>query len=192
MDSDGDLDVLFSDRKQQQSGVYWLENAGPDKALGEWQEHPVGGIGREVMFLDLADLDQDGLTDVVVATKPQEILFLRRTDRSGVRFETHSIPFPTDSGTAKAVSVGDINADGRLDLVISCEEARSSKQGVRWLEYEQSPQTGSWKPHPVSGVDGIKYDLVPLVDLDQDGDLDVVTSEETRGLGVIWYENPLK
>jgi len=42
----------------------------------------------------------------------------------------------------------------------------------------------------VSGPEGVKYDLVALVDLDGDGDLDVITTEETANLGVIWYENP--
>jgi hypothetical protein len=28
------------------------------------------------------------------------------------------------------------------------------------------------------------------VDLDNDGDLDVITTEEVKNLGVIWYENP--
>jgi hypothetical protein len=48
----------------------------------------------------------------------------------------------------------------------------------------------------ISGAPGVKYDLVVLVDMDGDGDLDVLTSEETaedgskKGLGVIWYENP--
>jgi hypothetical protein len=31
-----------------------------------------------------------------------------------------------------------------------------------------------------------------LVDLDGDGDLDVLTCEERAGLGVIWYENPAR
>ena len=29
-------------------------------------------------------------------------------------------------------------------------------------------------------------------DLDEDGDLDVITCEESSNLGVIWYENPVK
>lgn len=44
--------------------------------------------------------------------------------------------------------------------------------------------------HELSGVDGIKHDLVALLDLDDDGDLDVLTTEEVKILGVIWYENP--
>ncbi|CAN5363685.1 hypothetical protein BH23VER1_BH23VER1_20710 [soil metagenome] len=29
-----------------------------------------------------------------------------------------------------------------------------------------------------------------MVDLDEDGDLDLMTCEEVHHLGVIWYENP--
>jgi hypothetical protein len=29
-----------------------------------------------------------------------------------------------------------------------------------------------------------------LSDLDEDGDLDAITSEQVEQLGVIWYENP--
>ena len=52
---------------------------------------------------------------------------------------------------------------------------------------------GKWTAHELSGPDGIKYDLIGIVDLDADGHADVITTEEqldTKGLGVIWYENP--
>jgi hypothetical protein len=41
-------------------------------------------------------------------------------------------------------------------------------------------------------MDGVKHDLVELIDLDDDGDLDLLTCEEVTNLGVIWYENPAK
>lgn len=47
----------------------------------------------------------------------------------------------------------------------------------------------------LSGPVGIKYDRLELVDMDFDGDLDALTCEESeggRGLGVIWYANPLR
>ena len=48
----------------------------------------------------------------------------------------------------------------------------------------------SWSLQPISGVDGVKHDMIKLLDLDQDGDLDLLTCEEVKQLGVIWYENP--
>jgi len=44
----------------------------------------------------------------------------------------------------------------------------------------------------VSNVQGRKFDLLQLVDLDQDGDLDVITCEEADNLGLIWFENPIR
>jgi hypothetical protein len=35
-----------------------------------------------------------------------------------------------------------------------------------------------------------KMDNAYLADLDGDGDLDVATTEENGGWGVIWFENP--
>jgi hypothetical protein len=44
--------------------------------------------------------------------------------------------------------------------------------------------------YDISGPDGVKFDLAPVVDLDWDDDLDVIATEETENLGVVWYENP--
>ena len=44
----------------------------------------------------------------------------------------------------------------------------------------------------MSGPEGVKFDRIELLDLDADGDLDIITCEESHQLGVFWYENPLK
>jgi len=49
---------------------------------------------------------------------------------------------------------------------------------------------GFWKEHRVSGPEGIKFDRIELLDVDGDGDLDLITTEERALLGVVWYENP--
>ena len=69
----------------------------------------------------------------------------------------------------------------------------ADRSGIVWLSYQDSPTEKAWKFHDISGPRGSKFDLVPVLDLDGDGDLDVITTEEKdskRGLGVIWYENP--
>ena len=61
-----------------------------------------------------------------------------------------------------------------------------------WLSYRRSPLEPDWESHEISGPKGTKYDLVFPIDLDADGDLDVLTCEEAENLGVIWYENPTR
>lgn len=188
MDGDGDVDVLASDRRGPASGVFWLENPGPGmERYRPWRVHGIGAAGREVMFLSQADLDGDGLTDVITAVKPREIVFHRRKSADGRRWEESVIAMPESAGTAKAVRAADIDLDGAIDLVFSCEQAHGEKSGVMWLS-----GAAGWRPHDISGPDGVKFDLVELIDLDGDGDLDVLTCEETAGLGIVWCENPAK
>lgn len=194
MDGDGDLDILASDRKTDRSGCLWLENPGSEAMRADpttpWKVHRIGGRGDEVMFLDYADLDGDGLIDVIVPVSRGPLRWHRRLDASGDRWETHTIEMPAGAGTGKSVRVLDVNGDGRNDLVVSCENAAGGKTGVFWLAAVNGHTHRRWQAHSISGPEGVKFDLLQLVDLDGDGDLDVLTCEERDQLGVIWYENP--
>jgi len=199
MNDDGREDILISDRKGSLRGCRWLQNPGPGPKLTQsWENHFIGSRDFEAMFLTLADLDRDGLQDVLVAAKrtgKSEIIFFRRLDKNGESWKEITIPYPENMGTAKAVAVGDLNADKQQDIVITCENAKSPRSGVVWLSYQNSPYDTKWQPHEVSGPVGIKYDRLELLDLDGDGDLDILTCEERAnngGLGVFWYENHLK
>jgi hypothetical protein len=186
MDGDGDADILFSDRKGPTRGCKWLENAGADS---EWTVHLIGGGDHEVMFLARGDVNDDGLGDVVAATRDEGLLVLRRESNSGNDWTTESIPMPADTGTGKGVAVSDVDGDGRSDLVVSCENA-NDRTGVFWLRQHDS-SGARWIPQEISGTaTGTKFDRLELIDLDADGDEDVITCEERDNLGVIWYENP--
>jgi len=193
INGDGHTDVLASDRKGKTRGSLWLENPGPGPTQAKpWPEHRIGGGQREIMFLDYADLDGDGLTDVLGAVKGGDIVWHRRTRKDAVAWETRFIPVPPNTGSGKAVAVGDIDGDGTRDVVFSCEHARDGKSGVVWLSRRKAPGKPGWDPREISGPEGVKYDMVQLLDLDGDGDLDVLTCEESADLGVIWYENPAR
>lgn len=186
MDGDGIEDILFSDRKGERSGVFWLKN--PLDQTKSWTEHPVGGLGREVMFIDAADLDGDGLEDILAAVKTREVLWFRRLDRSGQKWETHSILMEGKTGTAKAVRAADVDGDRRKEIVFTCEQTKGGTIGVGYLKIEN----GKRVTHDISGGQGVKFDLVEMFDVDGDGDLDAITCEEISNLGVVWYENPLR
>ena len=181
------------------TGTSWFRTvavtgAGPARAAkGRWKEHRLGPPPGEVevMFLAINDLDGDGLQDVVVAALGSEFLFIRRQPGKRVAWETHRIALPPVTGRGKAVHSADIDLDGRMD-VISTAEGAGGKSGVIWLSYRDKPTDRQWEAHDISGPEGVKFDLIQLLDLDEDGDLDVLTCEERTNLGVIWYENPTR
>lgn len=190
MDGDGDLDVLFSDRKGPTRCVGWLEQPDdPDRMA--WKRHIIGGTDEEVMFLDVGDLTGDGIDEVVAATRSAGILVFERTGTPG-EWRERMIPMPADCGSGKGVAIADVDQDGRADLVVSCEHAED-RHGLFWLSRTSDDIAGEWEFQPISGrAQGIKYDRIEMLDLDGDGDLDVLTCEERDNLGVIWYENPLR
>jgi hypothetical protein len=193
MDGDGDLDILASDRKGTRRGVFWLEHPG-FRAIAAgvvWREHPIGGSDREVMFLTRGDLDREGMPEIVAAVRGGGLMVFRCSgDPKDDQWESFEVSLPNGVGTGKGIAIGDIDRDGQQDLVFSCENASGEKSGVRWLSYASSMRDPVWQDHEISGSEGVKFDLVELVDLEGDGDLDVLTCEEIANLGVIWYENP--
>lgn len=190
MDGDGDADAVFSDRKGERTGAFWLENPGAaaNRDYVPWKEHAIGGLGKQVMFADLGDVNGDGLLDVAAAVKPVEIaLCLRKADGG---WEERSVKLEgANLGDAKAVKIADVNNDKLPDLLFTCENAKGNLEGIVWLEQQRN---GPWKQRTLGGPEGLKYDLMQTLDLDGDGDLDVITCEERDQFGVIWYENPHK
>ena len=92
---------------------------------------------------------------------------------------------------ADGVRLNDVNNDGLLDITTGWEEGGFTKVYVN-PGFKKAKQ--KW-PSVIVGKTPSVEDAV-FADLDGDGDLDVLTCEEnygenSQGLGVIWYENPL-
>lgn len=168
MDDDGDLDVLISDRHGAGAGAYWLE-------APTWRQHRIGPLREKSMFLTRSEDER-----VIVATQPSSLVIHQH--KAGA-WQTSEVALPPIAGIAKAVRYFGRDDDGQAQFVVTCEKAQAPKHGVFLMKLD-----GTWKP--VSGVDGVKHDLIELLDLDADGDLDILTTEEVTGLGLIWYENP--
>lgn len=147
--------------------------------------------------MDIADLDGDGLEDAVVCERTgQRIIYMRRPDSTDLHWKETGIDLPKWTGMAKAVKIGDVDGDGAPDIVHSSNTYENdNKTGVIWLSINCDATNPEWEWHDISGTVGYKIDRIELLDIDGDGDKDVLTYEENYGpdshvLGVIWYENP--
>ena len=122
--------------------------------------------------------------DIICA--PRNMMMLQFEKKSKT-WKANSIPNPNNVNNGKSVAIGDIDGDGNFDLVHTSNTGGNRKvSGVMWMKYSKS----KWFAYDISGSLGVKFDIVELIDLDDDGDLDVVTCEENDNLGVFWYENP--
>ncbi|NOY00423.1 MAG: PQQ-binding-like beta-propeller repeat protein [Verrucomicrobia bacterium] len=196
LDGDGDQDVVFSDRKGKSSGVWWLEKVGGPEFFAK----PVllGFGGEEVMFLDIVDRNYDKRLDIVVAVRLGQIGGLYQPEKASETWiqDQMQTAIPLDRfGTAKAIRVADIDGDGSLNHVVTCERAEGDLSGCFYIAYDEDGSRASKTVldfKDIGGPEGVKFDRIELIDLDGDGDLDLMTCEERDNLGVFWYENPAK
>ena len=210
MDGDSDLDVLASDRRSQTPGVLWLENPGPkamqDNPAKKWTVHHIGAREGEVMFITQTIRKQvvirkskvpksfglDFLTvnrtdAIYAAVRPNRVEVLRPGKDPRQPWASEVIEYPlAQFGTAKAARAADLDGDGKPEIAVTCEAANGAKSGAFYLK-----KVGErWEPRDIGGPKGLKYDRIELVDLDGDGDLDLLTCEERDFNAVLWYENP--
>ena len=186
LDGDGDLDVLASDRKGKTSGVLWLENPGLKPMRTDptrrWAAHRIGVNGKETMFIFISK-DKT----IYAAARPNQIYVLRPEKDVRRPWRSEQINFPFEKyGTSKAARAADLDGDGHPEIVVTCELAHGVKSGVFYLKQEG----GKWIDHDIGGPDGLKFDRIEMLDLDGDGDLDLLTCEERDFNAVLWYENP--
>lgn len=194
-DNDGDLDILVSDRRKANSGVLLLENNIRDQhatSNRKWTEHRIGPNGSEVLFIDYSLPNNEPGMTVWAAVKPNVIWQLNAPNPYAKNWNRRIFEMPHWMSRSKAVRQGDLNLDGQSDLVVNCEGASDGKSGMAWFTLPPVKDQMKTTPqfHDIAGPKGIKFDRIELLDLDEDGDLDVMTCEERDNLGVIWYENP--
>ena len=181
MNDDGWVDILLSDRRGPRRGVYWLQNPGVEQVTNPeaWREHLIGGQDHEAMFLDRFDFDADGRPEILTATQQGQLLLFSYQDGN---WSAQTIELPKGFRRGKGVAAGDIDKNGSVDFAVTTEDG-----SVAWYRNTER----GWQVEPISTGDGIKFDRAELLDLDGDGDLDLLTCEERTKLGLIWYENPL-
>ena len=209
LDGDGDLDILAGSRSEAR--IFWLENLLEEGQLA-FEEHPIEVTGRTEpwrrgprrltgMNVEFADLNHDGRLDIVLQETPVLNVWLEQPGDPVVEPWTIHVIGDTAPDNPTGLALFDVDDDGDLDLWSGAYSSRprdrdgedktaASVSGrLGWFANPGDP-TGEWIRHDVSRRMRGMFDEFIVLDMDQDGDSDLVATRGNSGHydGVFWLE----
>ncbi len=180
IDRDGDTDLLL--------GTKWLRNDG-----ATWAPftlfNPSGAGQTDPDRNRLADINGDGRFDAVVGYEalgiPGKLAWYEQPANPTSLWTERVIS--TNLIGPMSLDVADMDGDGDLDIIVG-EHNYNTPSTSRLLIFENEDGSGnSWRQHVVHTGDE-HHDGAIVVDIDNDGDLDIISVGWTNSL-VVLYEN---
>ncbi|MGH7956402.1 MAG: FG-GAP repeat domain-containing protein [Opitutaceae bacterium] len=168
LDGDGQVDLVLA-KGIRLPDIEWWRNPGDRSA--NWTSHPLGKTISMAKMIEMADVNGDGRLDVV-ATDSEHVdsgvfWFEAPRDMAKGNWIRHDIVKGYNG--LDSLSVADMNGDGRPDIIIG-----ETKDKLRLVIYENVEGGKSWREHVISqGRESHKG--ANAIDLDGDGDLDLVS-----------------
>jgi len=175
LDGDGWIDLFVPHRDGGQNLIFWNDGTGRFAAAGT----PVGPAKSQIRAAVAADINGDGIADLVVGDERNGMFFY-----AGAGRRSFASPLKLGTGTGAPYSIGaaDLNRDGKTDIVVGRQEAPGTiffnRGGKRPTFSEASWNDGKGSVYGVA-----------IADLDGDGwpDIAAARSEAPNG---IWFSGP--
>ncbi len=129
LNEDGRNDFIYG--MGHDYGLFWREQLKPaaDGTL-QWKEHLIDKSFSQPHALHMADIDGDGEEELITGKRvyahngrdpggmEEPVLYYYNWDKQSNRFERHTI-VEGSAGTGLQIRTGDMNGDGRLDIVVA-------------------------------------------------------------------------
>ncbi len=169
-------------------GIYYLEI--PNRP--ERDQWPATLIAPSAYAEGIAagDIDRDGDIDVIggyvsggeklvpgtgdIRWDNTTVAWWENPGDGSAKWTRHDIGEATQ---ADRFELGDINGDGRTDVIISEERYPGTEPNasLHWFEAPENPRDGRWVRHTI--FTGYSLNNLDVADLDRDGDPDIITNE---------------
>jgi hypothetical protein len=177
LDGDGDLDLMSA--SQEDNKVAWYENLGG--VPPRWREFAVDQSARGAQHIHADDLDGDGDQDLIAALELDDsILWYENRGGSPPAFALHYLS--RNAPAVHAVYTGDADQDGDIDIFAAIEGTNT----IAWYENNGAPLPEFSERVIVSNT--LIAHGIHAADLDNDGDLDILSASRDDGK-LAWYEN---
>ena len=166
IDGDGDKDIVTGDTGGK---IYWYENS--DGAGGSWTRYTVMSLSGTIYSVEIGDLDGDGDMDIVSGDSYDDV-YVHINQGSGTSW--NSIKAFDDNKDIYTVAVADVDGDGDRDVVAGGQKKKvylisnTNGQGTSWTKTDIAPSLAGY------------VKSVSVTDVDDDGDLDVVSGDESN------------
>ena len=165
----------------QVSGGTWFRNPGDSRIAQRWDRFENGATATHDNLA--IDIDRDGKLDLVSILDKAGVFWYRIPNDPTQHWIEHKILGVTNPQCHGGIAVGDIDGDGDIDVSrVDRWMENSDGKGEVWIERRTFDfgKVGPW---------GIQT-RARLVDIDRDGDLDLIQAEgDVLDGRIAWFEN---
>jgi len=169
-------DILVYGFPGQEARLY--VNPGNTRRDTAWPMHIVADkVGQESLFF--TDIVPGGLPEIVCSRDTYYGYYEAGSDPTKPwKWNAVSVKGVTHVRFGHGMGVGDLNGDGRLDII----------DKMSWWEHPADPGKATWTQHRWVSTPYAGGAHILVNDFDGDGDADIVTSLAAHGHGLAWFE----